>query len=125
MKARNFHYAVTLVSVLFFVGSAARLFAQQPASGGPATLDMTLVKPETEEFSSERLERLHTLMQQVVDAEAASRGRDAAGAAWEGRGLPHVRNARCGQRCANDARHDFPRVFDDQASDWGRDDAAL
>jgi CubicO group peptidase (beta-lactamase class C family) len=30
-------------------------------------LDMTVVKPETVGFSSERLERLHTLMQQVVD----------------------------------------------------------
>ncbi len=31
------------------------------------TLDMTLVKPETVGFSSERLERLHAVMQQTVD----------------------------------------------------------
>ena len=31
------------------------------------TLDMTVVKPETVGFSAERLERLHSLMQQAVD----------------------------------------------------------
>ncbi len=42
----------------------------QQAQGQPAarhTLDMTVVKPETVGFSSERLERLHALMQQTVD----------------------------------------------------------
>ena len=38
--------------------------AQQP---GRHALDMTLVKPESVGFSSERLERLHALMQQTVD----------------------------------------------------------
>ena len=38
--------------------------AQQPARHA---LDLTIVKPETEGFSSERLERLHALMQQAVD----------------------------------------------------------
>ena len=33
----------------------------------PHSLDMTVVKPETVGFSSERLERLHALMQQTVD----------------------------------------------------------
>lgn len=44
--------------------------AQAPASPAlPAhrALDMTVVKPETVGFSSERLERLHALMQQTVD----------------------------------------------------------
>ncbi len=42
----------------------------QKAPAPPATrrsLDMTVVKPETVGFSSERLERLHALMQQTVD----------------------------------------------------------
>ena len=37
------------------------------AIGFTATLDMSVVKPETAGFSSERLEGLHTLMQQTVD----------------------------------------------------------
>jgi hypothetical protein len=53
--------------VLFAV-SAARVEGQQPAGNGPATIDMTLAKPETVGFSAERLERLHALVQQVVDA---------------------------------------------------------
>jgi CubicO group peptidase (beta-lactamase class C family) len=39
-------------------------FAQKPAQHA---VDLTVVKPETVGFSSERLERLHTLMQQTVD----------------------------------------------------------
>src|ERR1017187_3692602 len=58
---------------------AAPLLAQQPAAQnaqpqpahaqqpGRHALDMTLVKPESVGFSSERLERLHALMQQTVD----------------------------------------------------------
>jgi len=38
--------------------------AQQPVR---RTIDMTVVKPELEGFSSERLERLHALIQQAVD----------------------------------------------------------
>jgi len=43
--------------------------AQQPHAQPPAghALDMTVVKPETVGFSSERLERLHALMQKSVD----------------------------------------------------------
>ncbi len=40
------------------------LCAQQPARH---TLDLTVNKPETVGFSSERLERLHALMQDEVD----------------------------------------------------------
>src|SRR5664280_2799143 len=58
---------------------AAPLLAQQPAAQnaqpqpahaqqpGRHALDMTLVKPESVGFSSERLERLHALMQQTMD----------------------------------------------------------
>src|ERR1035441_1091198 len=51
-----------------------QVVSQQPAAQNtrpqPAArhaLDMTLVKPESVGFSSERLERLHALMQQTVD----------------------------------------------------------
>ena len=42
---------------------------QAPAAHSPVShaLDMTVVKPESVGFSSERLERLHALMQQAVD----------------------------------------------------------
>ena len=44
--------------------SSVTLTAQQPKSHD---LDMTVVKPESVGFSSERLERLHALMQEAVD----------------------------------------------------------
>jgi len=54
------------VAVAAFVClSVVALPAQQPVPHHP--LDMTVVKPETVGFSSERLESLHALMQQVVD----------------------------------------------------------
>jgi CubicO group peptidase (beta-lactamase class C family) len=52
---------------MFLAMGAARVVGQQADGGGPATIDMTVVKPESVGFSSERLERLHALMQQVVD----------------------------------------------------------
>jgi len=67
MKARTSHYAAALAFVVFLAVGAAQVFGQQAANNGPATLDMTLAKPESVGFSSERLERLHALMQQVVD----------------------------------------------------------
>ncbi len=41
------------------------ILAQQPHA--QPSLDMTLIKPESVGFSSQRLERLHTFMQQAVD----------------------------------------------------------
>jgi CubicO group peptidase (beta-lactamase class C family) len=67
MKARSSHIAAAVAGVLLITSGAERVVGQQPASGGPAMLDMTLAKPESVGFSSERLERLHALMQQVVD----------------------------------------------------------
>jgi len=67
MKGRTSRYAMALVVVLFLASGTAPVVGQQPASNGPANVDMTLTKPETVGFSSERLERLHALMQQVVD----------------------------------------------------------
>lgn len=53
----------------FAVLVASPLYAQQASaqSASAAALDMSPVKPESVGFSSERLERLHTLMQQTVD----------------------------------------------------------
>jgi CubicO group peptidase (beta-lactamase class C family) len=67
MKARTLYYAVALLGVLFLASRGAKVMGQQPATNGPATVDMTLAKPEAEGFSPERLERLHALMQQAVD----------------------------------------------------------
>ena len=53
-----------LVTMTLFASIACPLFAQ---SGKSAAVDMTVVKPETVGFSSERLERLHALMQEAVD----------------------------------------------------------
>jgi len=56
------------VALLLVSTDALRAQQSQPSqSNGPATIDMTVVKPESAGFSSERLERLHSLMQQTVD----------------------------------------------------------
>jgi CubicO group peptidase (beta-lactamase class C family) len=64
------HFArVSMAGVLFALGipmSAAQQPAK-PAQPAHQAVDLTVVKPETVGFSSERLERLHALMQQVVD----------------------------------------------------------
>lgn len=49
-------------TTLFLIAGLALTQAQQPAK-----VDMTVVKPETVGFSTDRLERLHALMQQAVD----------------------------------------------------------
>src|SRR5271154_3705153 len=69
MKGRTSRFAerVALLGVVLLAVGAARVAGQQTAANGPAIIDMTLAKPETVGFSPERLERLHTLMQQVVD----------------------------------------------------------
>lgn len=52
---------VTLAAIALLSGT---LRAQQPTH---QAIDMTVVKPESVGFSSERLERLHALMQETVD----------------------------------------------------------
>jgi CubicO group peptidase (beta-lactamase class C family) len=61
-------YAAALLTAAVASG-AARLRAQQTPTHPVVrhTLDLTLVKPESVGFSSERLERLHALMQENVD----------------------------------------------------------
>ena len=59
-------HAFALVALMAFpFASVAQQAQPQPAARH--MLDMTVVKPETVGFSSERLERLHALMQQTVD----------------------------------------------------------
>jgi CubicO group peptidase (beta-lactamase class C family) len=53
------------VLMAFPFASAAQQAQPQPAARH--TLDMTVVKPETVGFSSERLERLHALMKKTID----------------------------------------------------------
>ncbi|MDR3740392.1 MAG: serine hydrolase [Terracidiphilus sp.] len=54
-------------AAVVLAASAVMCAAQQAAS-----IDLTLVKPETVGFSTERLERLHTLMQEAVDHQEVS-----------------------------------------------------
>ncbi len=70
-KRRNLNAALALLILLAACGTQ-QVWAQQSAkngatSNGPATFDFTVAKPESVGFSSERLERLHALMQQNVD----------------------------------------------------------
>src|SRR5579863_4748347 len=62
-----------LFAALFFITCFTPLTAQE-AHLQPArrSLDMTVVKPETVGFSSERLERLHELIQQTVNSKQLS-----------------------------------------------------
>lgn len=63
-RAALFGKAILGVALLAIACLQAR--AQQ-AGGGIASVDLTVNKPETVGFSSERLERLHALMQKEVD----------------------------------------------------------
>ena len=58
--------ALSTIAIAFVLQSSP---AQQQHATSPSrhTLDLTVTKPETVGFSSERLERLHALMQQSVD----------------------------------------------------------
>ena len=56
--------AVVALAVCITPSLAQTPRAQQPA---PGKVDLTVVKPESVGFSSDRLERLHAIMQQAVD----------------------------------------------------------
>ena len=64
----TFVVRLAFAAVLTGVG-AAPSFAQRAYTPQPSrhALDLTVVKPETVGFSSERLEHLHAIMQQAVD----------------------------------------------------------
>jgi CubicO group peptidase (beta-lactamase class C family) len=71
MKTYSSNLALGLATVaavvLVFAFAARALRGQQTTSKGTTAIDMTVVKPESVGFSSERLERLHSLLQQTVD----------------------------------------------------------
>jgi CubicO group peptidase (beta-lactamase class C family) len=69
MPLRRSLFAATFLAAFALIASHSSR-AQQPAAG-PA-LDMTPVLPESVGFSSERLERLHTFIQQVIDKKELS-----------------------------------------------------
>ncbi len=52
---------------MFLASVSSHVLAQEASNKGPANIDLSLVKPESVGFSSERLERLHSLMQRQVD----------------------------------------------------------
>src|SRR5271165_5237791 len=56
-----------LITILLLACVSAQVHAQQATSNTVATFDFSPAKPESVGFSPERLERLHALMQQVVD----------------------------------------------------------
>jgi len=64
--ASSARLALSTIAIAFVLQSSP---AQQQHATSPSrhTLDLTVTKPETVGFSSERLERLHALMQQSVD----------------------------------------------------------
>jgi CubicO group peptidase (beta-lactamase class C family) len=70
MRARFFSGRATVLFIAVTVAlGTGQLSAQQTPTHQEArhALDLTVVKPELVGFSSERLERLHALMQQTVD----------------------------------------------------------
>jgi CubicO group peptidase (beta-lactamase class C family) len=66
-KNRTLIIVSAFLSVLLFAFGAPQAQAQKPAVKIPATVDLSLHKPEPVGFSSQRLEHLHALMQEVVD----------------------------------------------------------
>src|ERR1700679_682377 len=58
---------IALASIALALGIQALQAQEQANKQKPANIDLTVVKPETVGFSSERLERLHALMQEAVD----------------------------------------------------------
>ncbi len=67
MKTKCLRFGRTLVAILLVAVSTNYVHAQQSPNSSPAPIDLSLNKPESVGFSSERLERLHALMQQTVD----------------------------------------------------------
>jgi CubicO group peptidase (beta-lactamase class C family) len=65
MTVRSPKIASLLFAAVFLTLAIHSASAQQPAP--PPVIDMTPVKPESVGFSSERLGRLHSFIQQVVD----------------------------------------------------------
>jgi CubicO group peptidase (beta-lactamase class C family) len=69
MRFKPFAFAIraALVSATLSFGAICSPAQEQALQTAHHTLDLTVVKPETVGFSSERLENLHALMQRTVD----------------------------------------------------------
>jgi CubicO group peptidase (beta-lactamase class C family) len=67
MKVERFRILSCSFALLTLFATALPSAAQQAQPAASHTLDMTVVKPETVGFSSERLERLHSAMKTVID----------------------------------------------------------
>jgi len=67
MKQTRFRILTYSFAIVMLIWTALPASAQEAQKPARHTLDMTVVKPETVGFSSERLERLHALMKQVID----------------------------------------------------------
>jgi CubicO group peptidase (beta-lactamase class C family) len=67
MRLLTPNFPAVLGAAVFLAFGVTQVLAQQSSSNGPVTVDVSPAKPETVGFSSERLERLHALMQQEVD----------------------------------------------------------
>src|SRR4051794_23784599 len=63
-RSRLLSYTFAVVTLAV---TALPCIAQKGQTAASHTIDMTVVKPETVGFSSERLERLHAAMKQVID----------------------------------------------------------
>ena len=100
-------------------GSASRPCA--PA----ATHDAALSTPESVGFSSAASRAPAHADPGNRGSEAAVGGRHDPGPARQDHRLSHLRPPGRGRRHADDARHDLPRVLDDQAGHRRRDDAPL
>jgi CubicO group peptidase (beta-lactamase class C family) len=67
MKNKRFANSAQALLALLMVWGASQAQGPNPAVKTAGTLDLSLSKPESVGFSSERLERLHALLQGVVD----------------------------------------------------------
>lgn len=67
MDARASLAGKAIFAIAVLTAACVQTRAQQAGYNGPAVIDLTVNKPETVGFSSERLERLHAVMQKQVD----------------------------------------------------------
>jgi CubicO group peptidase (beta-lactamase class C family) len=67
MKTKTVRIVLAAVALTVAITLQAQEQAAKPKPASPASIDLTVVKPETVGFSSERLEHLHALMQEAVD----------------------------------------------------------
>ena len=67
MKLAPLKFALLIAAVLSIAFVTPQVLAQETSRSSPAAIELSLAKPESVGFSSERLERLHALMQQEVD----------------------------------------------------------